>query len=778
MERITRRAFVQHAAQAAVAINAATQIFGAETGASTGRKAVARIQPHRGVPTLFINDEPTPAYIYFFPVPVKEDIADFAKAEVHLYSWGWGTIIAHCNDMGWIGPGKYDYGHFDETATTILEADPKGYLIPRIAVSAPEWWLEAHPNDRIKCEDGTDARRPQSSYDTSYLTSVASKAWLEDASEALRSFIEHVRSMPYGERVIGYQPTGGVNEWMYYWGEGAADFSVASLQHFREWLKSKYGDVSQLGGAWKSDHVDFENAAIPGQKERLKTDVNLLRNPAVSRQVSDYYQFFSEVTAEALIHLCRIGKEACRNESLLGAFYGYVMNDTGDYSDGKAALDWGHRALLRVLETPEVDYLCAPYQYTHRGPGGYDGPQSLPASVQLHGKLWMTECDTPTFVATPNAWNLQGRPVPTRAVSFAVMKRDFSQRLIRRVGMWWMDLMPRGGWYHHPDIVRFLARTRKILERSSQLDVRYKGEIAVIVDEETPFYVKPGPELLYPLVFLQDRLHFARIGTPYDLYLHNDLDHPNMPEYKLYIFLDTIYLTQQETKRIQEKVQKDNKVAVWLYAPGLINENGLHPRNMRDLTGIQLNLCKVEASNQKITQMYLTDFDHPITRGVPANTFFGATSEIGPFAFSEDPEALTLGRLLPGHASSGTPGELGEFPGFVVKRLPTWTSIFIGVPVVPSNILRNIAYFAGCHVYSADDDIVYANSHFVAIHTAKSGTKRIRLPKKTDVYDAFTESLIAENALEFTDELSQYGTKLYFLGDIRSISDKETRFDL
>jgi hypothetical protein len=77
------------------------------------------------VPWIFINDAPHAPHLYFFPVPVKEHIADFAAAGIHIYSWGWGKGAGHGINMGWIGPGRYDYSEFDAEVNTILGANPK-----------------------------------------------------------------------------------------------------------------------------------------------------------------------------------------------------------------------------------------------------------------------------------------------------------------------------------------------------------------------------------------------------------------------------------------------------------------------------------------------------------------------------------------------------------------------------------------------------------------------------------------------------------------------------
>ena len=783
---ISRRDFVDKAGKAAVAliivprnvlVEESSKGLALGTSGSTNladNLTRARISPFKGVPWLFINDAPYNPYLYFFPVPVKEQIEDFANAGIHLYSWGYSSIIPHSMDLGWIGPNQFNYTQLDAQVQTILEADPKAYLFPRLAVSAPQWWLETHPDDRILYEDGSYEPQGRQATRQRYQTSMASRAWIEATSEVLTLFVRHIRSMPYADHFIGYQLTGGLNEWFYTNNAGYPDFSPAATRRFHEWLVTRYGnDLLSLREAWKDKNVTFDSATVPSKEERFKTDVGLLRDPSVSRRVSDYFQFFSEINSDAFIQLCKVVKDATNNENILGGFFGYVTNATGGLADGNAAVHWGHQAFRRVLESPFVDFICAPYQYTRRTPGGYDGPQSMEATTKLHGKLFITENDAPTFIAKSGLQSFF--QVPSRAESFAIFKRDFSHRLITREGMWWMDLVSKGGWYHDPDIVRFLIRSRIMFEKVQSLDMKYQGEVAVVLDEESAFYVKPGVELFFPLVFLQDRVGLCRMGTTYDLYLHSDLERPDMPDYKLYIFLNTVYMTEAKRESIKKHLRQKNKVAVWVYAPGLISEKGLSADNMHDLTGISIKYWTSQTPFRLVSsRLYISAFDHPITANLDSSAYFGTDSPIAPTTISDDPDVKVLGRLLPSHPF----GEASEYPAFVVKEFPDWKSIFVSAPNIPAHILRNIAKFAGCHVYNNDGDIIYANTHFVTIHTNKPGPKTIYLPRKSDVYDAFTEKLVARNTDKFTDTLPAYGTKVYFLGDISKISDKATIFEL
>jgi hypothetical protein len=200
-----------------------------------------------------------------------------------------------------------------------------------------------------------------------------------------------------------------------------------------------------------------------------------------------------------------------------------------------------------------------------------------------------------------------------------------------------------------------------------------------------------------------------------------------------------------------------------MYAPGFMDENGFSTEKMYDLTGIRIAYKPSRyypyPSIGGPLHVYLTNFDSPITQNLPANTIFGTDNRIGPFFYCDDPEAIVLGNLFSPHL-----GVFPEMPGFCAKQFDDWRSVFVGVPHVPTNVLRNIAKAAGVHIYSELDDLVYANNDFLAIHTNRAGPREIKLRKATDVVDVFTGEIIAKNTNKFLVELRQYETVLYHLG--------------
>ncbi|MDW8073749.1 MAG: beta-galactosidase [Nitrososphaerota archaeon] len=674
-------------------------------------------------------------------MPIKTYIEEFRDVGVHLYTWGWSDVISHAKDLGWIGPDSYDYTSFDKEVETFVNADKDCYLFPRLAVSPPSWWYDLHPEEMNVYDDGEREG-----------VSLASNVWREEAGRALKNLIKHALEGPYAEHFIGFHVTGGVNEW-FYWTRKLPDFSRPTLHAFREWLRGKYrNDVGLLRERWGRKNVEFDTVTIPGKEERLSRDLGLFRDPGRNAAVADFYQFLSETTADALLYFCRVVKETTRDH-LAGAFYGYLLNQTGfPYYPQH----WGHNALMKVLKSPDIDFLCSPYQYHDRGPGGVDGLQAPVDMVKLYGKLWLTECDH-----FPYMW--RHRLAKTLKETLEIHKRDFAHNLVRGVGLWWMDLWPEAGWYDNPEILKLISKLKRIGEASLKLNRPNKGDgVAVIIDAETPFHLKLGTELLKPLVFDQLIHELYRIGTRIDIYLHDALADPKMPEYKLYIFLDTFYLTKEERRVIRERVQRSGKTVVWMLCPGFLSEDGFLNEAMEELTGMKIGVYEVKAFFEGLMPTFITvtDFEHPITQNLPVTTF-GTATGIGPLFYTLDPSVRVLGRLLV-HQHWNT-GE--EWPGFCVKEMADWRSIYFAAPKVPVSILRNIAKYAGVHIYSEDNDVVYANQYFLSIHSRKPGTKTIRLPRTTHVYDLISEKYVARDVSEFKVVMGPNETRLFFLGE-------------
>jgi hypothetical protein len=151
-------------------------------------------------------------------------------------------------------------------------------------------------------------------------------------------------------------------------------------------------------------------------------------------------------------------------------------------------------------------------------------------------------------------------------------------------------------------------------------------------------------------------------------------------------------------------------------------------------------------------------FDHPVTEGLKSDFHYGSDNHTGPIFFADDPNATVLGHLI---------FNKGRWrPGLVVKEMDGHKAIWSGAPNIPADLLRNIARWAGVHIFSESNDVQYFNRDFIMLHTMQGGRKHIWLPKQADVFDVFNDRIVARGVEEFTDEVEACTTTLYHYGDV------------
>ena len=697
----------------------------------------AEIRGHNGVPTLFIDGKPNAAMAYMtYNRKEPKYFRDFGQVGVNLATFSATSDFSYYDlaPPTWLAPDVFDYSQFDQRIVSILEANPNAYLFPRVYVSAPPWWCEKYPDEVARQADKNNTE--------GYFSPGApfawprSEKWRQDAGMALRKFIEHVRSSPYADRVIGYHIAGlHSEEWFYYnimgqelsyWG-----YDKASLAAFRKFIEKRYGTVDALRKAWKDPAVDFASAAVPSKEDRLKTDLGFFRDPAKSRRVIDFHLYYNDTVADTIEYFARLVKDANGRESLFGTFYGYMFELSGSPESG-------HMALERLLRCPDLDFITAPSSYSFRPVGaGCSAFMSVTEAIKLHGKLWFNENDystplVPNFVDQKNLDDF-----------VAVQKRELAHTICLGTGMWWFDIS--GGWYDSPDFMKAIGEMNAVGEKSIGFDRASAAEVAVVIDEESMCYREERNELARLLLYFQ-RDQFHRLGAPFDCVFLNDLE--KLRPYKLYVFLNTFRLDAKQRAAIDAVVKKDGKTAVWVYAPGFVGDS-LSDEGVSSVTGIRV-AHSMESTPVKIT---ITDVNDDVTKGLTQNAGWGDKAGFSPVFFCEDGSAKTLG-VLDG---------IGK-PGLAVKRFPGWTSVYCAAPNLPSWLLRSIARAAGVQILTETDDPLYANRSFLALHTNAAGERVLRFAAPTSLFEVFDRKQVARDVREVKVDLPAKHTAVYFRG--------------
>jgi hypothetical protein len=716
----------------------------------------AEVKIHHGRPVLFLNGRPTFAGIHWVsaPTPDRWDFSLQATANketgIHIYAFDVGK------GTEWIGPKTspahpFDFSTVEARFGRILEADPEALFHLRIYLETghADWWENEYPQE---CEILSDGRRNGQSF--------ASRVWREQAKNFLRAYAKHFEKIGLAERVLSYQVGAGhTGEWVK--GESSmhtpcGDYSEPMRLHFQNWLRGRYGgDRAEFRRSWNQPKASFETAEVPGAEAQLLARRYTFRDPAAEQNVIDYFRCLAELCADCVIDFCRTAKEAGRGTKLAGAFYGYLMDlswnggffkerPDSDYSTYQRS---GHLGLGKVLASPYVDFLASPYSYGYRGIGG-DGPSMLPSeSVRLHGKLCLVEDDTRTHVDQDDIH--YGR-ANSLGESITLLRRNMAQDLTHGQGVWWAS------WkvdpIKEPAFAPLLKSFQKLGTFALDLDLTPSAEIAVLIDDESFFYESCRYHLDIPLIFQQRLWGLPKTGAPFDLYLLQDLVEGRIKPYQLYVFLNAFRLDGRRREAIKRQIRKAKSTALWIYAPGYI-QNDLSLKNIEELTGLRLGLGEQPWG----PLVHITDFSHPITAGLPQDLVWGTNNKLSPIFHVDDPEAKILGQVVYSQGDCK--------PGFAVKAYPGWTSVYSAAPNIPAVVLRNIARYAGVHIFNEAGDVLYATRQLLGVHTVSGGPRTFRLPQTVEeVYDLFEHKTLARNTDVFRVTLPPVSSALYFTG--------------
>jgi len=702
------------------------------------------VRMHKDRPTLFVNGRPHTGFMLYHGTHPDAcgDIARFAKSGVNL--------LSTCFSMEWFT----DFERVDRAMHAIIAANPDILVLPRFGLEPPPEWREQHLDElMVHYKIGTGEKV------LNHRVAVTSLAWRRDVVAVWRKTIEHMEGK-WGEYILGYHPGAShalenSYDWDCDWNCSLiGDYSLPQASAFREWLKTRYhNDAARLQAAWKVPGLEFEEAEIPPPAERVRArnEASVL-DPARHQRVIDYHTFHSEAMADAVLHVCKAAKDTLRDlgrEKIVATFYAYSHWTNFRFT-------CGHHAHARVLESPDVDVICAPLHYGNRHAGGGCGAQVLPASLRLHGKLYYAEDDTGTHLPVGDRTpGVHGGFCRDAEVACEVLRRNALGVLQDGASQWWMDIRENGR-YRDDRIAAEIASLVRFGEECLDQGYRSAAQVAVLVSDTSIACLRHDGNLIDALRERQIEELMA-LGAPFDIYRVEDLDKlvasPKLNDYRLIVFLDTLRITPWDMALIHEHLARDGRTLLWTYAPGLVQDGKWDIECVNRLTGMRLRLHDT-ARTSLLVETWLTG----------SRLVYGVDQAVGPIPAAADDEDARVVGYKTGAAHAST--ESGSDPGLLIKDLDGWRSVWSAAPGLPSSLLQHFARLAGVHLYIERGDPIYAGNGWLGIHACLDGNLEIRLPQEAaEVTEQRTGKVIARDASRFTVAVRRGETHLWCIKD-------------
>jgi len=729
-------------------------------------KLVSRIEDYNGVPTITINGKTYSPIMYTRPeqkekLPGCEET--ISESGLELYS----TRLNSQLETFWLGENKIDFTTFDSSVYDLMAVNGDAKILLCITMFAPTWWMKLPENQDELVIQST--RNRETNEDNGYTpsgkstgVSFASTKFRNESAEVLIKLINHVKQQSYYNKIFAFQICAGATyEWMVIESgtlDAAADYSKASENGFKNYLRKKYVTQANLRKAWHDEAVTFETATIPTITERDPNGMGgkIFYDPQKDQRVIDFNLFLSDAGADTLLFYAEIVKTLTDNEKILGAFNGYMWAQAGSDANGKI-----HSSFNRLLNSEYIDFFASPLAYSERYLGQASAYMPMIDSILSHGKMYIAEIDHRTSLETSYSDNFQygGSQGISTGKTYMInetvlqYKRDIIQGLLNGVGMWFFDM--RGNWLGEEQFYQTIYDMKKEYDYSYTFTSKSNlNEVAVIVGEETYAYsTLSGFNAVYHFnnyLYRVQRKSLNTMGAGYDTYSMSDLVDGKVPEHKVYIMLSPIEVTKEESAAIDKYIKKNNHTVVWVYACGYSNGVTLGTDNISALTGMTVK----EVSISSIINVRISDKGNALTNGLNGIMYGNSTQGVNPLLYVDDSSVTKLGYYT----------DRTTYVGLAVKDMGDWTSIYSGAMNLPVGLLRNILKNAGVHIYSENsNDVIFSNANYVALYSGFGEQKTIKLDGYYAVYEVNKGEYYSMNTNEITFVHEAYDTALFRL---------------
>ena len=700
----------------------------------------AMIEDYQGSPTIFINGKPE-APLFFCADPNLDPESPFLaqakmahQAGVRFYTFGL--------PMPWPRPGEEpDFSDVDQMMQIIVDHLPDALVMPRFSITAPHWWLDAHPGNEMLFSDSEE------NPDHVRWVSMASTTWRAEYLIHLKRFVEHLEER-WGDHVMGYHPCNlSTAEWFYKrsWEPVHSGFEEPMRLGFIQWLQSEYDGLDALRTAWGDTNITWETIQIPSASLRELAAHGMFRDPVADRYVIDFTCYQQIAVIEPMEQAAQLIKEVTHHNKLVTYFYGYYF-ELANIPKGAGAS--GHLELDRLLRSPYVDILTSPISYLNRGAGGMNAFMIPVDSIRAAGKLFISEDDTRTMLTNPDTPFARITGTSNIEETHWEHRRNFGRLLPRRMGTWYMDLIGEG-WLNDPEMWEEIARMWRLYDATLYEPASFSPEVAVIVDERSIAFLHPSRALSAPLLsFFREQWY--RMGTDFRVHLLSDVLEKRITLPAVTLFLGCWNISDVERDTLHAALE--GKTAVWFYGSGFQSEEEASAERMTALTGFSFS--EQEHGNGEIT----FSGGHLLTEALTGDRYGAGEQVLSPRWSVEE---------LPGVQPLAIYTDDGSV-AVAARGMATWRSIYLGALGCPAQFLRNILRNADVHVYLDSDDVVATDGRFLTVSASSPGEKAILLPPGHRIQRIDAEAKVVVRGNHAIETFALGETRQYLLEPIET----------
>ena len=737
--------------------------------AAIATEAAQRAMPGAGVTNrngflaLSVDHRVEPPFFNVGPMTISRETGwwgAFGRAGIHLHSVHGRKSP---NDAPfWRAAGVYDFQSIEDTLKLVLSRDRDARIIFGIWLDPYDEWGLEHPEEVCQNRDGLYAvgqnhfsgwaKEPGN---LRLLPSIFSRKATGDIVDMFTALEGWLDSHDIGRTVVGYYVWGFNDADFGHWvhpGTSAGekdpdDYSPAALAAWRRWLRDRYkADVDRLRASWGREDVDFDTVALPSPERRRAKGGDgfpwLLAR--ADQAIVDFNRFYGETPARFIADIITGVRQRTGSRRFFVLHQGNAMHGWRGYT--------GFGAISLV---PGLDCISATSDYGLRFPGYPGGCDSFPESLGLQGKLFFHEFDYRSHCAPTQfeSYDFGVGRSSDAAMHRTMLLREAMNMVARGHGIYCMDM--GGTWYGDPEIFVGVKDVLSLYRRQLEFPGPSKADVAFFLGEDSINYLGDSEEASRFLmrVTRRHRPEWDTSGVPYHLYLQRDVADPQLPKYRVYVFLMPQKIDVAARHAI-EALKRDGHTLVFLHAPGICDAPDTKAA-IRAVTGIRA--VRLPGNETPLAGTWLNT-DHPLLselagpfgdRPIPWK-FTDRESRGLAFAI-DDPDAVPLARYR------DNPDAIAA----AVRDFGTWRSIYVAVPWLEARFIANIAKTAGAWRAAEPHDAVFGNQHFIGIHTMAAGRKVLRPRQRSRVTDAFTGELVADAVTEFSIDLPFGVTRVF-----------------